>query len=369
MVPRLLVWVALGQGLAMVLTVAGLLITHRIALRRDRRRFVELDRARSVIRRTLSHQMLQEEARVALDALHSRTLDAFLHEFAGRRSGEDREMVFQLLSGTCWHAGLGQQARSRLWWRRLRSARAITALAKPSHLPLVHELLGDPAPAVRLVAATALERLPSPGLASAMLERAIASHGAERNHLIEILADSDTLVLPVMTQRLAQPADDEALGVLLTLTGRLGFTSLLAYIVPHASSESVEVRIATANCLRNFPHPQTSNALRRLLTDRSWEVRARAAASLGPIGAIEAIDDLVFALRDPNWWVRLRSAISLRLIGPYGVEALRSLPPGEDRFAADMAGYILDLDDGAMAEYVGGAANDFSTASAPALAS
>jgi HEAT repeat protein len=134
-------------------------------------------------------------------------------------------------------------------------------------------------------------------------------------------------------------------------------------------SANMEIRVATATCLRNFPHPQATNALRRLLTDRSWQVRARAAASLGAVGAAEAIDDLLLSLCDPNWWVRLRSAIALRLVGPAGIAALERVDGRVDRYAFDMAHYVLELDNGAMAEYVGGSATDFATTPSGAMAS
>jgi len=368
-IPTFLVYIAVGQGVLLVFTVVALLVTHWVFVGRDHAMAVELDRARVIIRRYLAKRMLAVEARAELDVFRGRTLASVLHEFAALRTGDDREATYQLLQGTRWYAKLPEMARSRFWWRRLRASRAISTLASPEHLLLVHDLLGDPSPAVRLSAATALERLPSPGLAAALLERAVASRGAERNHLVEILVRSETLVAPVMTARLSEPADDETLRVLLRLAARVGEPSLLSYVVPHASSESVEVRIAAATCLRSFPHPQTSNTLRRLLTDRAWEVRARAAASLGIIGAIEAIGDLEMALCDPNWWVRLRAAIALRLVGSLGVEALEAVRPEVDRFAYDMARYVLSLDDGVMAEYLGGATLDGSSPSATAPAS
>ncbi len=369
MIPKLLIYFAVGQGVLLVVTVIALFATHWAFVGRDYSRAVELERARSIVRQYLARRMLAVEAQAELNVFGSHTLAAILHEFTANQSGDEREAIYQLLQGTRWYRKLPDIARSRFWWRRLRASRAISTLAAPEHLLLMHALLDDRSPAVRLSAATALERLPSPGLAAALLERAVASHGAERNHLVEILVQSETLVAPVITARLSQTADNETLRVLLRLASRVGDPALLTYVVPHASSESLEVRIAAATALRSFPHPQTSNTLRRLLTDRAWEVRARAAASLGIIGAVEAIGDLEMALCDPNWWVRLRSAIALRLVGPMGVEALRAVQAEIDRYAFDMAQYVLCLDEGVMAEYMGGATLDGSSPSMTAPAS
>ncbi|MDX1394627.1 MAG: HEAT repeat domain-containing protein [Gemmatimonadota bacterium] len=364
-----LVAVTIFQTVLTVLVVGGLFLGHRSGLRRDRRREDELAVIRECVRRFLAHRLLPEEVIAYLDDVALSSMNAYVHEFAAQTSGTEGEEVVRLLRATRWHRRMLLHARSRFWWRRLAAARALGVVAHAADLLVVHRLLNDPTPATRLAAASALERLPSPALAAAILDRAITGHAVARNHLIEVLAASRTIVLPVLIERLCAPSNDDELRVLLDIGALLGYPTLLQYVIPHANSDAIEVRVATATCLRNFPHPQATNALRRMLTDRSWQVRARAAASLGAVGAAEAIPDLLLSLCDPNWWVRLRSAIALRLVGPAGVEALRRVDGRIDRYAFDMALYVLELDDGAMAEYVGGSATDFATSPSGALAS
>lgn len=368
MSPGLLALVAVVQGFVLLLGLCALLCSHVGGRRRDGTRRRELERGRAILRDVTAGDRPHGSTVEALDELRPGTLSVLLGEVASQRGGSGGEAAIELLRRTRWHDRICRQARSRLWWRRLGAARALADLAAPGHLLLIHELLDDPAPAIRLAAASALERLPSPGLASAVLDRAVASHAVVRGQLIEILASSRTLVVPVMVDRLMSPASDEELRVLLDLCAILGYPSLLTHVVPHGDSASIEVRIAVATCLRNFPHPQAAGVLRRLLADREWQVRARAAASLGAIGAVEAGGELLGALCDANWWVRLRAAIALRLLGPGGVIALRAVDRGGDPYASDMARYVLGLDDGAMAEYVGGATTDFLTAPSGALA-
>ncbi|MFV1986946.1 MAG: HEAT repeat domain-containing protein [Gemmatimonadota bacterium] len=364
-----LIAITIFQTVLMAVVVSGLFIGHSTALRRDRLRETELALVRDAVRRFLAHRLLAEETIEILDDVSVGSLNIYVHEFAAQTSGSQGDTIFQLLRSTRWHQRVLRHATSRFWWRRLGAARAIASIARAEHLLVIHRLLNDATPATRLAAASALERLPSPALASAILDRAICGHAVVRNHLIEVLAASQTIVLPVLIERLRDPSGDDELRVLLDLGALLGYPTLLQHVVPHANSPAVEVRVAAATCLRNFPHPQSSNALRRMLTDRSWQVRARAAASLGAVSAAEAIDDLKLSLCDPNWWVRLRSAIALRLVGPAGIEELKRVDGRIDRYAFDMARYVLELDDGAMAEYVGGSATDFATAPSGALAS
>lgn len=360
--------VSILQAAALVVFVAALCATHALGRRRDRGRVRDIAAARAILRAALEGDLPADEAAARLDRLHPATLDDLLHEVASRDGSGECEVAFDLLRRTAWHDRTCADARSRRWWRRLRAARAISTLAAPRHLLLIHELLDDPTPATRLAAAAALERLPSPGLAAAVLERAIASRAVVRGHLIELLAASRTLVVPVIVERLRDPASEAELRVLLDLVAVLGYPPLLGYVVPHADEPSLEIRIAVATCLRNFPHPQASGVLRRMLSDPEWQVRARAAASLGVIGAVEATGDLLVGLRDPSWWVRLRSAVSLRLLGASGVGALRAVDAAVDRYAFDMARYVLGLEDGAMAEYLGGATPDGLTAPSGSLA-
>ena len=83
----------------------------------------------------------------------------------------------------------------------------------------------------------------------------------------------------------------------------------------------------------------------------AWQVRAQAATALGVIGAREAARPLFRVLGDPSWWVRLRAGMAMRLIGEPGIQMLEGLRQQDDRYAADMARYVLDLDGGALGEY------------------
>lgn len=96
-----------------------------------------------------------------------------------------------------------------------------------------------------------------------------------------------------------------------------------------------------------------------LLGDAAWQVRAQSAAGLGATGAVRAAESLRSALNDKSWWVRLRAALSLRRLGPVGAEILRRVTPEEDRYAYEMARYILGLDDAAVAEYGGTSVVDY----------
>lgn len=363
---QLLAIVALGQAASVVVILGYLVIGHRLGRRRDRRRAREGERADGIAQLLSSGKIGRDEAAAAFDELRFDTITSFLRRAPGQRGGPEGDRIAAALRRTRWHVKLQRHTRSPFWWRRFRAAQALTRLAAPEDLRTVHRLLSDSIPAVRMAAASTLPRLPSPGLAAAILEQAAIGHSVIRNHLLEILAYSHALVVPVLMRKLQNPGSEEHLRALLDLAGLLASSELLPYVVAHTDSRSPEVRVAAAGALRGYPHPASAAALRRLLADDEWHVRARAAASLGAIGANEAVDDLCQTLCDPVWWVRMRSAIALRLMGTPGIRALCEFDRERDRYGYDMAHYVLKLDEAAMAEYVGGATIDFSGANAAA---
>ncbi len=363
---RLLAIVAFTQAASILVVLGILTATHWLGRRRDRRRSMEAEKADEIARCLGAGTIGEAEAAAAFDECHFDSLTHLLMRSSIQSGGAEGDRISGALRRTRWHQRLQSQTRSPFWWRRLRAAHALTRVAAPQDLETVHRLLSDSIPAVRLAAASALSRLPSPGLAAAILEQASGGHSVVRNHLLEILAYSRALVVPVLVTKLGAPGTTDRLKDLLDLAGLIPGGELLPQVVPHTDSSSREVRIAAARALRGFPHPGSAAALRRLLLDDEWEVRTQAAASLGAIGANEAVDDLCQALCDRVWWVRLRAAIALRLIGPRGIRALSDFDPERDRYGHDMAHYVLKLDDAAMAEYVGGVTIDFSGANASA---
>ena len=97
-------------------------------------------------------------------------------------------------------------------------------------------------------------------------------------------------------------------------------------------------------------HADSEAALRAMLKDDDWRVRAQAARGLGALGATAAIPELSGALVDRSWWVRFRSALSLAQLGETGRRALRTARERSDRYAADMAKMVSGLSDGAVVE-------------------
>lgn len=355
----LLVIIVLVQIVFLACLLALLVGRRWMALRRGREDAADRERFEQAVQAFLMGDSDPAVVAEALSATRFAAAVASLQALAMRVAGGRWEQLATAARQTEWFARVRNEARSRVWWKRLRAARALSVLASPAELPTVLALVHDPNHAVRLAAALTLRRLPRRELLEAVLGLALEARAVARGFLVEALADPTSDLIQLLLERLGTATDSEEQRTLLDLAGELRIPGLLNSILRHVGSDDLEVRIATARALGAYPHPRSSRSLRQLLADPCWQVRAQSAAALGAIAAAEARHDLRRSLGDENWWVRLRSALALRKLGPMGSEILAAMTPEEDRYAHDIAQYVLRLDPAAMAEFGGKAPVDF----------
>lgn len=246
-------------------------------------------------------------------------------------------------------------AGSLLWWRRQTAAQLLERVGRPAaDQPLLLALVRDAHPGVSTAARMAARRLGWPELAEPLLDLAVeegTGHRGEEELLRETLADLDTDVVPALRHRLKAAARTPNEVTLLRIAERLGDERLLPLLRDRLRHGGLEVRIQSAKTIAAIGDPAAADELQRALEDAAWQVRTQAARALGELQVDGAADDLRRALSDPSWWVRLRAALALRKLGAGGRDILAGIDPEVDPYAADMAGYVLDLEDAAVHEY------------------
>ena len=355
--------IAISQGLFIGMLLV-LLVSRRLVmgLRSHRaRQYGEL--ARRAAARWLAGEVDDARLRSRLEPLSFSQLSCFLQKHSAQVGGEDWERLGAVARSTSWYDRVRARAGSRLWWRRLQAARALQVVATDEDLPRIEALLRDEAISVRRAAVCCLRRVQSPGLAEAALDMAAREPRVLRDQILETLARGRGEMVEALIKRLGS-GDREQLRTALRLADLLGTPTLLPHVLPHASSPDFEVRIAAARALSSYPHAASSEVLCGLLGDPAWQVRAQAAAALGEIGAREALERLDRSLTDSSWWVRLRTALALRRLGRAGVAVLEARRLEDDRYAYEMARYVLELDAAAIAEYSGAHVVDYAEAPA-----
>lgn len=351
---RLLTVIAILQGAFVVLLFLLVAAGHWLGAYRSRRREAHRARAAAAVQRWLEGRSTPKRLRLALDRLDFTAVSAVLQNTALRHGGREWERLVLEVRSTEWFERLCRHARSRFWWRRLAAARSLAVVGLADDAPLIRRLLTDRRPAVRVAAASSVARVSEPWLVRTVFEMATANKAVVRGHLLEMLSRDRAGLEELLLAELNDSSDRTRLRIALELAGRIAAPSLLDLVLFHASNPHLEVRIAATRSLGSFPHPQSAILLVGLLRDPRWEVRTQAASSLGSIGATEACDVLRDAMRDANWWVRLRAALALRVLGREGVRRLRSLEPDDDKFAFEMAEYVLGLSPAALAEFATG---------------
>jgi HEAT repeat protein len=104
--------------------------------------------------------------------------------------------------------------------------------------------------------------------------------------------------------------------------------------------DSTDMRIACLRALERLSAGDACHIVAEGLRDNDWRMRAVAAKS-GKVCGDGALATLTGALHDKNYYVRMNAALSLSRIGPHGIEALTEATSADDRFAGDIARFVL----------------------------
>lgn len=347
----LILLVAIQGGLLLTLFVLlGWNHVARTALARRRRRFAE--RLSLALLRWERGQIGPERLEAALDGCPPGALYEVLERhFEPLDAARTRDLVERLRASD--RLGKARSlARSPFWWRRQRGAELLGYMGRDEDAGLLSDLLADDHPAVASAALLAARRLRLPELLEPLLDQ-LETEGppGHRRFLVDVLLGYGPRLVRTLADRLEEGGPPAAQVARLELAGRLGHPDLARPVLRRVREGSLEVRISAARALASFPEQEALEPLGRALRDPAWEVRVQAASAFGRLGTEAAVPDLRRAMGDPSWWVRLRSALALRKIGEEGVsvlEAVREDAEEEDRYAADMARYVLSLDPAAL---------------------
>ena len=123
--------------------------------------------------------------------------------------------------------------------------------------------------------------------------------------------------------------------------GEQKFDDLGELVLPHLMQGHINTRIDSARALGQIHYEPAYPHLLAGATDPRWEMRAVVATALGAFGAEQNEEILVKLLCDREWWVRYRAAESLTQVN--NTEALmQRIEATGDRFAAEMMRFALD---------------------------
>lgn len=123
--------------------------------------------------------------------------------------------------------------------------------------------------------------------------------------------------------------------------GEQRFDDLGDLVLPHLIQGHINTRIDSARALGQIGYEPAYPHLLASATDPRWEMRAVVATALGAFGAERNEETLVKLLCDREWWVRYRAAESLAKAGD-SEQLMQRIKATGDRFAAEMMRFALD---------------------------
>jgi HEAT repeat protein len=342
--------VALTQGVLLAALLILIVLNRWFRLRRKAR----LDPRRMAVEGVMQRWALgQANVRTVLAQLArlppSLAVDALVI-WSARVPGDRWRHLAGAVEGERWARVVRSNYHSRRWWKRLETARFLSVAAAPADTARVLHLLHDRHPAVHIAAVASLERLDSPALATAALERLPQLAPTVSAYYAGMLQRSRATVVKLLLVKLRR-TDDPTLPRLAEFAARLHEPALREPLTALAEHPDGEVRIQVARGLGTFPHAASVATLTGLAADAFWPVRAQAARSLGMLADPQTLPLLVAALRDAEGWVRLRAGLALTRLGPAGRNALLAADVGADPHARAVAHLVLGLSAQALGEF------------------
>src|SRR5881409_717740 len=298
-----LIVVAIVQGGLLAALIVLIILNRWFRLRRStrlnpRRQAVDASMRRWAAGTTPLAGVLVGLARLpvplAIDALVS---------WSARVPGERWRQLAGALEHNLWARIVRTNSTSARWWKRLECARFLSVAAMPRDVARLTRLINDRHPAVHVAAVASLERMENTALTLTALDRLPQLAPTVQAYYAAMLLRSRPVVIDHLQKRLRR-VDDPALPRLAEFAARLAEPALRERLTALAAHADPEVRIQSARGLGSFPHRESVAALKNLVTDDAWAVRAQAVRSLGMITDVSTLPLVIDALRDNVWWVR-----------------------------------------------------------------
>lgn len=293
-------------------------VATRRQVRQDRR-----DAAvRPIIHRALDDGEVDWKAVGALDPRLQRVLDARASSLLPNLRGEDRWALARLLQQRGVIDTARRETRSRRATSRARAGVFLGDAGAVEALPELLTLLRDRDPEVRWAAARGLGRLGDPAGVSALLSSLEGRHPLPVDVVADAVFEIRDCPRAVLRQGLrSRSVPTRALAA--ELLGRFQAVSATAELTDVLRHDpSFEVRARAARSLGRIGSPRAVEPLLACLEEGPAAVRAQAVWALGHLGAAEAVPALRDLLVDPTHRLSDQAAQALAAIAPLGVAVL-----------------------------------------------
>ena len=265
----------------------------------------------------------------------------FLTRFLLQTRGQSHDLLVELYHEYDYVADDHQQAASVQERKRIEALRRLYVVATPADREVLLEH-GRDDHLSRILAAQSLARVGEPADIVEVLHDLEVRTNLMEAPVFAVLDALDVDGLRYVFTRWQQFESPRMRRILLVTAAEKGLAEAEAALGQAFESEEVEVRIGACAAAAVMVDRKTLELLIGALDDADWQVRARAAKSLGRRRELDAVAPLAEALKDRAFWVRQDAATALRLLGDPGLERLDEVAThSDDRYAAEAASQEL----------------------------
>jgi HEAT repeat protein len=328
-----------AAALALVIAAIGVLVVALALLtvarrwsnrRREARRLAAAEPLRPLLLALVAGEPDESQAAatelVALDRARWRAVEPDLEAMLVKVRGETHESVVRVLERRGSLARALHRLTSRDPVRRARGAELLGACRREGAADDLVEMLADPDPEVRTVAARALGRIGSARAALPLLAtigtRADVPPRIVATALLRIGVTAHPALVTAMAD--AEPLRRATAAEIAGLDGAVTAVDGLLRLLEH--DPAVEVRIRAARALGRIGMPRSTPALLDATADdRPAALRTVAARALGDLGDGSAVPRLTELAGGPDHRVASNAAGSLLRSGAAGLAALAAL--------------------------------------------
>ncbi len=233
--------------------------------------------------------------------------------------------------------------RSWSWKKRNLALRSILLHLELYSEDLVLKALADPYSLNRIHAALCAAKFASKKSINSLIDLMYDSGRFGEFAFQDALKQSSPTALDWVCERYENESNPRIRKICLEILGHKIKDGIIDRIILDCESENRELRLSAIRSLGYQPSKKSLNLLCKKMTDTDWLVRSNAAKSLGKLGDFNAAPYLVKGLQDKEWWVRMNSGIALGNLGVNGRRVLTMQDPDLDRYADDMAQYVLAM--------------------------
>ncbi|MDE2252497.1 MAG: HEAT repeat domain-containing protein [Gammaproteobacteria bacterium] len=334
---RLAFWLGIAVMAMTVLMLAVTLTMRRAALRRRRIHDQAVARWRPLV------QAQPQPDAVALPELNARELSGFIrvwNEAHEPLRGGSTQNLARIAGELGLEALLHPFLQARSFHDRVVAVIALGHVRSASSFARVSAFLDDHSPIMSLCAARALMQIdPRRGVLE-LVPRIVARADWSQGSIAAILQEcAESAVAEALTEATlrANPADQPRL------------LRFLAGVSPGGAAPIIRARLAAADdeemistCLQVIANPADLDCVRPLLEHPRWHLRMQAAVTMGRLGVPGDEQRLVRMLTDRQWWVRYRAARALAGLAFVGRERMRAIQQAQtDAYARDIIEQVL----------------------------